>query len=231
MDLKTKCMYIVGFYLAIWIGALVVLLFCFWPKRPTPRPITDPNTLSVQITEPNGIDSESETSIETGQTDPESQESESPDSLILKQCPLSGLSFVGLVLIMGALGACLHGITSLAYHRGRNDFDEKWTLWYLYRPWVGGVLAMIFYLIINAGLISHIDSDDKKFFWILGISGLIGLFSKQALNKLSLIFDAIFAGDKDKISANAGTNPETQTESNSQDETVSGETTPEQTQS
>jgi hypothetical protein len=116
-------------------------------------------------------------------------------------------------MIMGALGACLHGITSLTYHHGLSDFEEKWTLWYFYRPFVGGVLALIFYLIISGGLMTPVKGNNKKFFVILGLSGLFGLFSKQALNKLSLIFDTIFASDKEhneklsKRTQNTGTQP------------------------
>jgi hypothetical protein len=227
MDSKTICMRFVGYYLAIWICVLVVLLFWFWPKLPTvPRRIIDPNTPSAQIPEPNGINNEGETSAKTGQPGPESQASDSEALLILKRCPVSGLRFVGLVLIMGALGACLHGISSLAYHRGLCDFSEKWTLWYLYRPGVGGVLALIFYLIINGGLVPQANGSDKKFFWILGLSGLIGLFSKQALNKLSLIFDAVFASDKEKNEKSPKTpqNPVIPPPSNVQDDTNTTET-------
>lgn len=199
MDSKTQCMRFVGYYLSGWIVVLVLILFWLWPRLPIdPQQVVDSNTPTVSIPEPNDVNNVVETSAKTEKLDPESLVSGSKDSSILKQCPIWGWKFVGLVVIIGILGACLHGMTSLVYHIGMDDFEEKWAPWYLCRPVVGGVLALIFYLIINAGLISHVEDDEKRFFWILGLSGLIGLFSKQALNKLSMIFDAVFASDKER---------------------------------
>jgi hypothetical protein len=187
----------VGLYLTIWIVVLTGLLIYLWPRCTDSPPGTlNSNTPTIQSSDSGRVENEDDPSEETAQPDSGSQKS-NPVLPLMVRCPISCKRFVELVLIMGALGACLHGITSLTYHRGRGKFSKDWTLWYLCRPFVGGVLALIFYLIINGGLTSQIDGKDKKFFGILGISGLIGLFSKQALNKLSIIFDAIFAGDKD----------------------------------
>ena len=227
MDPTKTCMRIVGVYLTICILGLVVALFCLWPRGSVTTPqVMDPNTPAVQrsVSDPNST--EGTQPGEIAPSDSGSQKSDSTDSLV-EQCPISGLRFVVLVVIMGALGACLHGITSLAYYRGRCEFSEKWTLWYLYRPFVGGVLALIFYLIISGGLMPPVNGNNKKFFVLLGLSGLMGLFSKQALNKLSLIFDTIFASDKEhneklsKTPKNTGTQPVP----NSQGDTVTDETT------
>ncbi|MFC1763589.1 hypothetical protein ACFL6U_16110 [Planctomycetota bacterium] len=204
MDDNTKWMRFVGVYLAIWMVLLVVGLFWIWPHPSTSVAQVESSTpSSVSSLDPNRIDpnqmnSRDDGSTETGKPASNSQEEEVAEVLPLKPCPMSCATVVGLVLIMGGLGACLHGITSLAVHRGLNNFSADWTLWYLCRPFVGGILALVFYLVINGGLMPQADDNSTTFFGMLGLSGLIGLFSKQALNKLSIIFDAVFASDTDE---------------------------------
>jgi len=228
MDSKAiKCMHIVAVYLAIWIVLLITLLLALWPKISAFSPnVIDPNEFAFQITDPNRDNNEVDKPTETEQPDPNSQKSDTIFSLPPGQYLMSCLRMVGLVLIIGALGSCLHGITSLAYHRSQDNFAEKWTLWYLYRPFVGGILALIFYLIINGRLVPQVENCSQKFFGMLGLSGLIGLFSKQALNKLSLIFDAIFASDKENNEKSPKTpqKPVSPPESNSKAGTATPET-------
>lgn len=111
------------------------------------------------------------------------------------QLPVPNRDFVILVAAMGALGACLHGMTSLAIHLGKKNFGAEWTLWYMYRPFVGGVLALIFHLIIAGGFMPQVNTGSGGFYGMIGLAGLIGLFSKQALNTLSKVFDVIFTAD------------------------------------
>lgn len=97
---------------------------------------------------------------------------------------------------LGALGACLHGISSLALWVGKDKFSTNWVLWYLFRPFSGALLALMFYLIIRGGFVPQVNVGSAGFYGIIGLAGLIGLFSKQALDKLSDLFDVIFASDR-----------------------------------
>ena len=190
MDLKKICICIIAAYLTICIVILLMLLCHLWPNRSIcTAKVMDTKESAVQTTGPDQNDNEVNVPTEAEQPDPNSQKSNAKVTL----CPVSCLRIVGLVLIMGALGACLHGITSLGFHCSKKNFGEEWTLWYLYRPPVGAVLALIFYLIINGGLMPQANADSNKFFYLLGLSGLVGLFSKQALDRLGKIFNAIFA--------------------------------------
>ncbi len=100
-----------------------------------------------------------------------------------------------LVILTGALGASLHGATSLSEYIGNKTFSNQWVTWYLLRPFVGGVLVILFYFVMRAGFISNFNSA-TNFYAIIAISGLVGLFSKQALYKLSDVFDALFKSDQ-----------------------------------
>ena len=205
MDLKKICISIVAVYLSICIVILLVLLCFLWPNRSICTPeAMDTKDSPVQLTDTSRDDIVVNKPTDTGTPNPNSQKSDSGISSSPDLCPMSCLRIVGLVLIIGALGACLHGITSLGFHCSRKDFGPEWTFWYLYRPPVGALLALIFYLIINGGLVSQVDINNKnKFFLLLGLSGLIGLFSKQALIRLRMIFDAIFASEKDEPPENS----------------------------
>jgi hypothetical protein len=199
---------VVGVYLAVWIIALIVVVCAYWPKTLRAGEPTDPNAASAFNGEPNTVSMEvlivDNKPVDVGRTYQVSEKIGSRFLLVPVQCPLSNFCIVILAAAMGGLGACLHGANSLAYHRGRGDFSKDWVQWYFLRPLVGGVLALIFYLIIAAGFMPQVGSNGREFYGIIGLSGLIGLFSKQALNKLSDIFDAIFSPDKDGVNKKAG---------------------------
>ena len=127
--------------------------------------------------------------------------------LVPKSAPFKEILLLWLVLIVGALGSSLHGIISISNYIGSSSFKETWSLWYILRPFVGAILSLIFYLIIRAGLFNEFDTS-TDFYTIIALSGLIGLFSKQALNKLSEIFDALFSSSKEaKLPDKIGSNP------------------------
>ena len=110
-------------------------------------------------------------------------------------------SLILLILLLGALGANLHGIVSLGNYIGNGTFDKKWTHWYIMRPFVGAILSFIVFLTIKAGFLESAYTREG-FYTLVAVSGLVGLFSKQALNKLSDLFDTIFASRKEEQLAN-----------------------------
>lgn len=110
-----------------------------------------------------------------------------PDSVLL-----------GLVLLAAALGACLHGLTSLVEFVGNDKFVPSWTLWYLLRPVAGGLLALVFYLVARGGVFNDVGiRTSGELYGVLAVAGLIGLFSKQGLYKLSDLFDVLFQSKKE----------------------------------
>lgn len=107
--------------------------------------------------------------------------------------PISGVRLLLLILLVGALGASLHGLTSLAEYVGNRDFETSWTTWYMLRPFVGAILAAVFYFVIRAGLFGEGGlQDPEDLYVVMALAGLIGLFSKQALYKLSELFTVLF---------------------------------------
>lgn len=95
-----------------------------------------------------------------------------------------------LVVLAGALGGVLHGLTSLAAHSGAGRLDARWWVFYVARPVVGGGLALLVALVLRAGLLGFSVTEDMTGDRVLlGWGALAGLFSSPALRKLKDVFD------------------------------------------
>ena len=198
----------IGIYLVSVIGISVYFMFQLWPEKVNEESV-DRNISSVELKKVDPkihVDGTfkpdpSETLIDTLKFNLKVHvDSVSYDTAIVflpARDKVSGDNLLWLVLIIGALAACLHGITSLAEYVGNKQFEASWTQWYLLRPVVGAVLAMLFYFVIRGGFFLKVNNK-ASFFAIIAMSGLIGLFSKQALYKLSELFDVLFKSDKEE---------------------------------
>ena len=103
-----------------------------------------------------------------------------------------------LVLIGGALGSFIYTARSFVDFVGNGTIRGSWTVWYLMYPFIGAALALIFYLAIRGGFLSTASSSaDINLFGLVAISGLVGMFSKQATSKLGEVFTTLFKTDKE----------------------------------
>ncbi len=115
-----------------------------------------------------------------------------------------------LVMAMGALGSYIHAGTSFVTYVGNRSFVESWTWWYLLRPFIGLALAIIFYFVIRGGLLSAgAVASDISPFGFAAVAGLVGMFSKQATDKLEEIFNNLFQVSKEGGDAQRGDKLET----------------------
>lgn len=107
-----------------------------------------------------------------------------------------GQEILVLVVLAGALGGVLHGLTSLAAHSGSGRLDRRWWVFYVARPVVGGGLALVVALVLRAGLLGISVADGAAGSRVLLAWGaLAGIFSSPALKKLKDVFDGF--GPKD----------------------------------
>lgn len=91
------------------------------------------------------------------------------------------------------LGAFVHGSTSLADYIGNNRFNRTWTWFYLLRPVIGMALALVFYFVIRGGFLTTSGgAKDINPYGIAALAGLVGMFSKQATDKLGEVFGTLF---------------------------------------
>ena len=98
-----------------------------------------------------------------------------------------------LVIIAGMLGSFVHGATSLGDFIGNNKFNRNWAWFYLLRPTIGMALALVFYFVVRGGFLTTSGgAKDINPYGIAALAGLVGMFSKQATDKLSEVFSTLF---------------------------------------
>jgi hypothetical protein len=98
-----------------------------------------------------------------------------------------------LVVVSSALGGFVHAATSFATYVGNRALALSWVWWYLLRIFIGAALAVIFYLAIRGGfLAAQADTSDVNPYGMAALAGLVGLFSKQATDKLEEVFTTLF---------------------------------------
>jgi hypothetical protein len=103
------------------------------------------------------------------------------------------VNLLALVLLFGALGSFVHVTKSFASFAGNRCLIASWLWWYLLQPVVGMSLALLFYVMIRGGLFAP-DSNAGAVspYGVSGLSGLVGMFSKQATDKLGELFGTLF---------------------------------------
>ncbi|MBI4716317.1 MAG: hypothetical protein HY763_00775 [Planctomycetes bacterium] len=98
-----------------------------------------------------------------------------------------------LVMLAAGWGSYVHAATSFTTYIGNRAARVSWTLWYVLRTPIGVGLALVAYFGIRGGLISAGASVDALSpFGVTGIAGVMGMFSKQAADKLKELFDVFF---------------------------------------
>lgn len=101
--------------------------------------------------------------------------------------------FVLLILSLGALGACVHGLASLADYFGTNRFNPRWNLYYIGRPFIGASVALAFYVVFRGGLNTQFTTwEDINHLGYAAIAILVGICSSEAMQNLKEIAAAIF---------------------------------------
>jgi len=125
-----------------------------------------------------------------------------------------------LVLLVGAIGSYVHAASSFVDYLGNRTLISSWVWWYLLRPFIGMMLALIVYFALRGGFITagvNPGADPAASFinpfGVAAVAALVGMFSKVATDKLNEVFLTLFrsapghgdAGRGDKL--NAGLTP------------------------
>src|ERR1044072_2751459 len=107
-------------------------------------------------------------------------------------CPApSGTNLFFMLIMAGALGGCIHAMRSLWWYVGNGVLKARWMTMYFLLPFIGASMAMIFSLLIVAGIFDNTTGRSTSLF-IIAIAGLVGMFSQQAALKLTDIANAFF---------------------------------------
>lgn len=98
-----------------------------------------------------------------------------------------------LVVLVSGVGSYVHVTVSFSDFAGNRQLVSSWVWWYVLRVFVGSSLAVVFYFALRGGFFSSAsDSSQVNVYGIAALAGLVGLFSKQATDKLREIFDTAF---------------------------------------
>jgi hypothetical protein len=100
-----------------------------------------------------------------------------------------------LALAAGFTGSFIHSAQSLSSYLGNETFKASWTVWYVLRPWIGGILGFAIYFAFRAGLVAGASVVNPYGVVALGLLG--GWFSKTTADKLQEVFETLFRTDED----------------------------------
>ena len=97
-----------------------------------------------------------------------------------------------LVALSGFLGSMIHLSSSLTNYIGAGELKANWLPWYVVKPFTAMGVALVFYFVLKAGLLSMETGVGINPFGIVVLSALAGLFTDKATLKLEEIFTTIF---------------------------------------
>ncbi len=102
-----------------------------------------------------------------------------------------------IVILSGALGSMVHALRSFFWYVGNRNLVRSWVLQYILLPFSGATLALLFYLVLRAGLFSpEADVEATSVYGFAGVAGLVGMFSENAVEKLKKVAAAFFEPTK-----------------------------------
>lgn len=103
-------------------------------------------------------------------------------------------------LFAAGVGSTVTAVMGYLEHASiKKDFDPAFAPWYVARPILGLLLGALFYFVLKGGLLATVSGADEtgslplNEYALAGLGGLVGLFSKNALDKLREVFNIFFA--------------------------------------
>jgi len=119
--------------------------------------------------------------------------------LTAKQSAAEGWLFLLMSALCGGLGSCLHGINSLTAYVGAKQFQSSWSLYYVARPVVGGILGPLMFLVFRSNLVGNTQQVNMNdWLAVAALTGISGLFADKAVEKLKQVVDVVFSVPKDE---------------------------------
>ncbi len=104
-----------------------------------------------------------------------------------------------MVLVVGA-AAALVGVSRRFLHFSLRDELTKRDAWsYVLRPFQGAILALIVYFTLRGGFLGQDATAPVNPYGVAAISGLVGLFTRHAVSKLTDVFDTVFGKPREEI--------------------------------
>jgi hypothetical protein len=102
------------------------------------------------------------------------------------------------VMLAAMLGSVAYEVRQFTQYALRGELTKRAEWWYVLMPLQGAAVAAIVYLVLQGGLLGGNTTEGLNPYGIAAIAGLVGLFSRHAMQKLSEVFEKIFGTPDDK---------------------------------
>ncbi|UCF20620.1 MAG: hypothetical protein JSU87_04195 [Gemmatimonadota bacterium] len=106
-----------------------------------------------------------------------------------------------ITMFAAGVGSMITTILGYLKHASvQQDFNPAFAPWYVARPIMGILLGVIFYFVLKGGLLAtvpDVSMREVNEFGLAGLGGLVGLFSKNAIEKLREVFNVLFKTGSD----------------------------------
>ncbi|KYK30979.1 MAG: hypothetical protein HXS48_00440 [Theionarchaea archaeon] len=118
---------------------------------------------------------------------------------LLKTNITEEMRFILIVAVMGALGGLVYSITLFAHYVGRKEFETSYGCWYVLRPLIGAILAVIFYLGFRGAFFTFsAGTQDLNVSGVAALGGIVGIFSQETMEKLRDVAENLFSAGANK---------------------------------
>ncbi|UII31181.1 S1 family peptidase [Fulvivirga ulvae] len=104
-----------------------------------------------------------------------------------------------IMLFSAGIGSSITSILAYLLHASeKKDFDLAFVPWYFARPMMGMLLGLIFYFAMKGGILvltmdeAREGPQNLNDFALAAVGALVGMFSKNALEKLREVFNTLF---------------------------------------
>jgi hypothetical protein len=137
---------------------------------------------------------------------PSGTSQEAQETILFWTIPISAEArIIVLVGMAGALGSMVHVLRSFYWYLGNHELVQSWWAKYIFLPFVGATLGIIFYLVIRGGFFSSQSTVDQTVpFSFVAVAALVGMFSEAAITKLKDVAETLFkTPDKGKDATEA----------------------------
>ena len=103
-----------------------------------------------------------------------------------------GTLVLTMVAALGLLGGTVKGLRTASKYATEGRFGTNWVTWYLARPFLGAGIALVLHLALVGGLLEFGSGAEVDTFGVAALAVLAGMFSGDAVHKLSEIFNEVF---------------------------------------
>jgi hypothetical protein len=97
-----------------------------------------------------------------------------------------------IVGMAGALGSLVHVLRSFYWYLGNRELVQSWWAKYVFTPFEGATLGIIFYLVIRGGFFApQATVSETVPFTFVAVAALVGMFAEAAISKLKEVAETL----------------------------------------